>query len=428
MKKAFKGVGLSLCAMLLFAGCSCKKEELDTKANINNSKDTFVSGLKDGVVSTPLQTLYDDLKSSTGNSVAADKLLELISEKVLSDAKWQQRYEDKVKDKLMELTKKEEYQTNGIFDEEKLVKNLNIYGDVVVCQDNTYGPTYSSGIIDEYMVCDYTKYIDKSLKMSVLAELLNEKYVYDKVMVDKANILTTKKARMVEYVSIGYSDDTEESELITHIVESIKELEKEDTTLTLEKIASNWTDKKIQKVVENFEKINTVDDKNGAIMNEFTNGYTQSAETGLEKKKKEIYDVSNYQKVVITSDSSDILNSTLVERILSENVLSTTSNKTIKINNGYYLVAPWAGTNIDSTDLRIKDSSKSKYYIVKVDVINSDSNDEMKYEAVKILAKNTSLVGDSISYYLEQYKNDIKVYDEEIYKYFKTQYSDIFVD
>lgn len=428
MKKAFKGVGLSLCAMLLFAGCSCKKEDPDTKANINNSNDAFVSGLKDGVSSTPLQTLYDDLKSSTGNSVAAEKLLELVSEKVLSDAKWQQRYDDKIKDKLMELTKKEEYQTDGVFDEEKLVKNLNIYSTVVVCENNAYGPTYENGNIDEYMVCDYTKYIDNNLKISVLSELLNEKYVYDKVMVDKANILTTKKARMVEYVSIGYSDDTEESELINHIVESIKELEKEDSTLTLEKIASNWTDKKIQELVDKFNKINTVDDKNGAIMSEFTNGYIQSAQTGLEKKKKEIYAVSNYEKVVITSDNKDILNSTLVERILSDNVLSGTANKTIKINDAYYLVAPWAGNNIDSTDLRIKDSSNSKYYIVKVDVINSDSSETMIYDAVKVLAKNTKLVGDSISYYLEQHKNDIKVYDEEIYKYFKAQYSDIFVD
>ena len=428
MKKAFKGVGLSLCAMLLLAGCSCKKEESDTKANINNSTETFVSGLKDGVSSIPLQNLYDDLKNATGNSVAANKLLELIADKVLSDAKWQQRYEDKIKEKLMELTKKDDYKTNGVFDEERLVKNLNMYGDFVVCQNNEYGPTYENGSIDEYMLCDYTKYVDKNLKLNVLAELLNEKYVYDKVMIDKTNILTTKKARMVEYISIGYADDTEESALITHIVDSIKELEKEDSDITLEKIASNWTDKKIQDLVDKFDKINTVDDKSGAIMSEFTNGYTQSAAVGLEKKKQEIYATSNYQKVVITSDSSDILNSTLVERILSENVISSTSNKTIKINDGYYLVAPWAGNNIDSTDLRIKDSSNSKYYIVKVDVINSDSNETMVYEAVKVLGKNTKLVGDSISYYLEQYKNDIKVYDEEIYKYLKTQYSDIFVD
>ena len=47
------------------------------------------------------------------------------------------------------------------------------------------------------------------------------------------------------------------------------------------------------------------------------------------------------------------------------------NEKTIEINGSYYLVAPWAGNSIDSSDIRIKDSTNSKYYIVKVDVINN---------------------------------------------------------
>lgn len=429
MKKILKGAGLSLCAMLLLAGCSCNKEKKDTKANISNPTETIVSGLKEGVDSITLQKLYDDLKSSKGNELAANKLLEIVADLVLTDAKWQDRYDAKVEKKLLELVNTDSYKVNGTFSEELLVKTLKSQLYNVTCENNIYGPTYTNdNKVDKYMVCNYTDYVNKALKINVLTELLNEKYVYDKVMVDKTNILTTKKARMVEFVSIGYSGDEEEDKVISYISESIAKLSETNSTVDLEKIATSWTDKKIEELNEKYNKINTIDDKNGSILSEFTNAYTQTAEKGLELKKQEIYNNSNYNKVAITSDSSDILNTTLVERLLSENVLSANAKKTIQINGSYYLVAPWAGNNITSSDIRIKDSTNNKYYIVKVEVINNESSEDLIYDAVKVLATNKTLVSDSINYYLEQNKNNINVYDEEIYTYLKTQYSNIFVD
>ena len=194
MKKIFKGAGLSLCAMLLFAGCSCNKEKSDTKANISNPTATVVSGLKEDVDSITLQEIYDELKAEKGNDVTANKLLEMVAELVLADEKWQKRYDAKIEEKLMELTDADEYKIDGTFNEELLVKTLRSQLYNVSCQNGTYGPTYdSNGEIDKYMVCDYTDYINKALKISTLTELLNEKYVYDKVMVDKKNILTTKR-------------------------------------------------------------------------------------------------------------------------------------------------------------------------------------------------------------------------------------------
>ena len=89
------------------------------------------------------------------------------------------------------------------------------------------------------------------------------------------------------------------------------------------------------------------------------------------------------------------------------------------MNNSYYLVAPWAGNNITSSDMRIKDSSNSKYYIIKVDVINKDTTDaDAVYEAVKVLAKNTTLVSDSVKYYLEKshINKDVKNEDRRVMK------------
>ena len=164
-------------------------------------------------------------------------------------------------------------------------------------------------------------------------------------------------------------------------------------------------------------------------MQEFTYGYTMSADDGKKLKEKEIYEIKNYDRTIITGDKNDILNTTLVERILSENVLSATANKTVELEDGnFYLVGPWAGNNVTSADIRIKDATNKKYYIVKVDVINNQSRDDLIYEAVKVLATNTSLVSDSFNYYLEQNKDKINIYDEEIYTYLKTLYPDIFVD
>ena len=428
MKKIFKGASLALCSMMLLAGCSNGKNP-DTTANIKNPNDDILSGLKEETKTITLEKLYEELKTQKGNITAANQLLEIVGDLILADTTWKSRYDAKVEEKLMELVKDETYKVNGVFNEELLVKTLRSKMYDITCENNTYGPTYDTeGKIEEYMVCDYTDYVNKALKIGILTEILNEKYVYDKVMVDKANILTTKKARFVEYISLGYASDDEEDDVIEHIADAVVKLSETNSTITLEDIAELWTNKQIEDVVEEYEKINTVDDKNGAIMSDFTNGYTQTAEKGLESKKQAIYDASNYEKLVITSDSKDILNTTLVERLLSENVLTESAKKTIKINDSYYLVAPWAGNNVTSSDIRIKDATNKKYYVVKVDIINNESSADSVYEAVKVLAKNTTLVSDSISYYLEQHKNNIKVYDEEIYVYLKTQYSDIFVD
>lgn len=428
MSKIIKGAGLSLCAMLLLAGCG-KNDDVDTKANINNGTNEILSGLKDGVKSITLQSIYDDLKASQGNATAANKLLEIVSQKVLSDATWQARYDAKVEERLAKLKDSADYKVDGVFSEELLVKTLNSQLYNVTCENNVYGPTYTADDeIDKYMVCNYDNYVEKALKLDVLTELLKEKYVYDKVMKDKTNILTTKKAREVEYISIGYSGDEEEGEVIEYIAAAITRLSEENSTETLEKIAEGWIEKEIADLDERYKKINTADDSNGSILSEFTNSYTQSAKKGYDQKVEEIYNASNNERVIITSDSKDILNTTLVERLLSENILTDSAKKTLKINGSYYLVAPWAGNNVTSTDIRIKDSSNSKYYIVKVDVINSESSADLIYDAVKVLATNTTLVSDSVNYYLEQYKNDIKVYDEEIYTYLKTQYGDIIVD
>lgn len=435
MKKTLKTIGLSLCTIMALAGCSCKKNEDvgSTKANINNGSENIVSGLKENTKSITLQNLYDDLKASVGNEAAADKLLQIIADLVLSDQVWKDRYDAKVEEKLLELAKDTTYQVNGHFNEELLVKSLRAGLYNVTCNNNEYGPIYAAGSdieVEKYMICDYSDYVKKNLNLEILTELLNEKYIYDKVMVDKPDILSTKKARIVEYVAISYTS-SDEKKLDEFIAQSVKELAAESSSTTLESIKDAWKNKKIEELMEKYNKIGTKDDANGSILSEFTGGYLYSKEEGLKIAKEKIYaNADEYYKAdIITSDSKAILTEALVSRLLNENILSETAKRTIKINGSYYLIAPWAGTaNIKPSDIRIKDTTNSKYYLVKVDVINNDSSDALKYDAVKVLATNSSLVSDSINYYLDKYKNEISVHDDEIYAYLKTQYGNIFVD
>lgn len=426
MKKNIKVLGLSLCATLLLAGCSCKKtDDSSVKANINNGSNNIVTGLTEGTKSVKLQELYDDLKAQYGNETAAKELVKMVADSIKSDAKWAARYEEKMQEKLMNLTKDSAYFVDGVFDEETLVATLNAQEYDVTCENNVYGPTYVDGQIDKYMVCNYANYKEKALELEVLTELLNEKYIYDKVFVDKANLLTTKKARLVEYVAISSGEDYS----FDFLTEAVNKLAAENSEVDLEDISKLWEDKLVEKLMEKYNKINTKDDANGSIMQEFTGNHEYSKEEGLADKKKTIYDGTYYDKLVITSDKSDILNTTLVERILSENVLETNAEKTIKINGSYYLVSPLAvGSTVDAEDIRITDTTNSKYYLIKVDVINNESNEDLIYDAVKVLATNSSLVSDSFKYYLEQVKDNVSVHDEEVYAYLKAQYADIFVD
>lgn len=437
MKKTIKFVGISLCGLALLAGCKTKTTD-EISANISDGSENVLEGLKSNVKNLTLQDIYDTLKNNSANESVANKLIEIVADQVLNNDTWKARYNKKVEEKLLELAKNDSYKdSNGVFSEELLVKTLKSQLYNVTCEVDKYGPTYTDStntVIDKYMQCDYTDYANKALKVEVLSELLKEKYVYDKVLKEKPTMIDTKKTRIVEYITLDGSNE----DAFEFITEAVQKLKAENSTETLETIKDAWVEKLIKEVEAKYNKINTIDDKDGAILKEFTNEFNYSKEEGLRLKKKAIYDETYYTKQTINNDNKDILNTTLVERILSDNVLEANAKKTLEINGKYYVVSPLAGSNIEERDIRITDttSSTKKYYLICVETMPkySELSDEEKetnekiYEAVKLLATNTTLVSDSTKYYLEQYKNVISAHDEKIYNYLKEQYSNIFVD
>ena len=182
MRKGLKGLGLSLCAMLLLAGCSCKKDEDNNsvKADIKEGSTEVLSGLKEDTKKLTLQNLYDDLKAKYGNEEAANKLIEIIADAEIT-GEWADRYAAKMEEKMMELVKNSKYQVNGEFSEELFVAELRSQLYNVDCSNASgFGPTYKDPEkatdpknveVEKYLLCKYEDYQEKALRLDVLKEL-----------------------------------------------------------------------------------------------------------------------------------------------------------------------------------------------------------------------------------------------------------------
>lgn len=427
MKKIFNKISLLLCAVLLLAGCSCSKNNDNSiKANISDGDATLVTGAKDGAKTYSLQNVYDSLKATSANELAADKLVEIIGDLVLftNDAEgetWKGRYDAKIKEKLKALIDNDSYKLNGKFNEELLKITLNSQLYSVTC---TVGEDLTPGEGLEKLTCDYSDYIQKALRVETIEELLKEKYIYDEVLEEKENLFSTKKVRLVEYLTI----DSTNEDALDFIHEWVGRLSEENSTVTLEKIAEEWEKKLIADLDEQKDSIGKNKDANGSIMKDFTNGYKYSVKEGYDIKKEAIENTSYFESTIITSDKKDILNSALVSRILSDNIVveTGTTNKSYEINGNHYVVNPLADANINERDIVIKDTTNNKYYLIRVEVVTKTS--EHEYEGVKVMAQNNTLVADYLNYYLEQNKDSISVHDQEVYEYLKTIYPTIFAD
>ena len=191
------------------------------------------------------------------------------------------------------------YKLNGKFNEELLKITLNSQLYSVTC---TVGEDLTPGEGLEKLTCDYSDYIQKALRVETIEELLKEKYIYDEVLEEKENLFSTKKVRLVEYLTI----DSTNEDALDFIHEWVGRLSEENSTVTLEKIAEEWEKKLIADLDEQKDSIGKNKDANGSIMKDFTNGYKYSVKEGYDIKKEAIENTSYFESTIITSDKKDI--------------------------------------------------------------------------------------------------------------------------
>ena len=454
MRKGLKVLSTSLLLSTLFvAGCSCSKDDdMKNVSKMENSGDALLKGLTDEASNYTLQDVYEALiASDSGNVAVASKLADFIASEVLkvndSKSEWKGRYESLVAEKLQEKAEETTYLVKGEFSEAYFVQNLKNDGYKITCPA---GVVY--GKVDD-LACDYSDYINKSIRLNVLQTLLKEKYILDESMKDRKNLLTSKEIREVEYITISSSLDSEYDELsvrdfIREIRDEIaagKVVKFEDDKTTTEddstSVEARFKAKLVAKIEEEYAKIDTSQDYSGSIAAEYTNNFTQDKSVGKKAKLDEIADSQYAYSKLISSDSdvAAVISETITSTLLSiENPTADEyKRKVVAVKDEgdvthYYLVNANAGTVVDASDVLLSetnDSSTYTYSIVRFTVINSDTTDTNKvYEAVKLLAKESTLGNGALSHYIKENKDLISVYDDEVKEYLETLYPDLFAE
>ena len=454
MRKGLKILSTSLLLSTLFvAGCSCSKDDdMKNVSKMDNSGDALLKGLSDETSNYTLQDVYNALiASDAGNGAVASKLADFIADKVLKttdpNSEWKGRYEALVAEKLQEKAEETTYQVKGKFSEAYFIQNLKNDGYKVTCPAGvTYGTT-------DDLACDYSDYINKAIRLDVLQTLLKEKYILDVSMKDRTNLLTSKEIRDVEYFTVSSSLDSEYDEL--KVREFIREIRDEIAEGKVVKFADDKTTTeddeisvearlkaKLTAIVnEEYAKIDTSKDYSNSIAAEYTNNFTQDKTVGLKKKLDAIADSQYAFSKLISSDSdaavvvSEAITSTLLS--IDNPTGEAYKRKVVAVKDSdnvthYYLVNANAGTVVDASDVLLSETSDSSTYtysIVRFTVIDSETTDTNKvYEAVKLLAKESTLGNGALSHYVKENKDSISVYDDEVKAYLETLYPDLFAE
>lgn len=445
MRKGLKVLSTSLLLSALFVtGCSCSKDDKTNVSRIENSEDKILTNLKNGASDYSLLDIYNALiASDAGNKAVANKLLEIVANEVLelnvSTSVWKGRYDNLVKERLEELAKSDTYKVKGEFSEEHLKDSLLADGYSITCPT---GVTYGS---EDDLACDYSDYVNEVLKADILSTLIKEKYIEKVVLEERKNVLTNKKIRDVEYVTISSSLDKEYDDL--SVRDFIREIR--DRIANNEVVNFSGDENSVEElfkaklkaiILEEYNKIGTDEDYSKTIETEYTNSSTQDPEVGY-NAKIEAVDNSQYayNKVISSdSDASEVVSAAITSTLLSITDPTDTSfaRKVIPVNDGtntyYYLVNANAGSTIDASDVLLSETSDSSTYtysIVRFRVINSETTDQDDlYNAIKILASKSTLANTALSHYIKEKKDVISVYDDEVYAYLKTLYPDVFAD
>lgn len=442
MKKGLKILSTSLLlSTLVFAGCSCNKEDGTNVSRIENGSNPFLTGVREDASKYTLLDVYNALiADDAGNKAVADKLVDLVASEVLElnseTSVWKSRYDALVKEKLTTLAESDTYLVKGEFSEKFMIESLEAEGYSITCPSGV-----SYGTVDN-LACDYTNYINKMIKVDVLSTLLKEKYIYDETLESRKNIITTKDVRDVEYISISSSLDSDFENLsVRDFMRQVRDKIANKEVVDFKTIEKEFKDELKEIIEKEYAKIGTSDDYDQSIAAEYTNNFTQSAKEGYDAKIEAINDSEYVFNKVISSnsDSAAIVSENITSTLLSIDNPTDTSvaRKVIAVKDtnevtNYYLVSVNAGVSVDASDVLLSETSDSSTYtysIVKFKVINSDTTDEAEiYKAVKVMASESTLASNALAHYIKQKKDVISVYDDEVYTYLSTLYPDVFAD
>ncbi len=426
MKTNIKIISLLLGASLLSA-CSSTNS-----IKIVNGEDTLISTTKEGVTKTTLQTFYDDLYETNGTTVANNELVYQLGLKVFaasgrSQAEWDERIKEAFKDSFSSS-----YMMNSKFYESIYAASLRAKGYTITCPSSTFVGTREDLVefnsLYSSLKCDYTDYIERDIARTVARNFLNEEYILDQ----KAVYFTNKLIREVQYFvfdPITYVDSDKYTVLFENAVKAIGDGDFKSLVLDAGGLQDQWKANKLIEAEKDFAFIDytkstnyselykdifdmsghnatTIASINSEIA-EYSDSGTQSIFKGYELKQTNLKNLIYYYTAVGTNEGATMISSDLDAMIFKvADKLLLDANNYLRSQSG-------------SDSIFIK-GSDSKYYIIKVNIINDKSSLEDKQKGARALAKNSANTKNAIQYYLKKY--NVTVHEDSLWDYIDDNY------
>lgn len=383
MNKILKILASSSFALLLF-GCTQTTNLVDY-ANISD-ETSLLSGTSYSLTN---KDYYEAIREANNitliNNLIEEVTLDKIDFTIQANLDWyhnELNYLAKTK-----FVDSNSYNYNGEFSEEKLISYLNTQLFSVSCL------TSDSILDNEYFSCDYSDYIERSLKYEAYQNMLTEKYIAE----NKASAFNAYSFRDISYLEI--KKDTEDGLFVT--LEFMQNALNDIAlgTTTFEDIASQIKADKIAALDTEYEGITTPESGYYTLMESYTDcgDYICSPSEGLDYKKQEVQDTKYVYSAIVEDSNDELFNSAILERLFSSNV----ADKLVTINSETYLTstADAAKTVFNTEDALIYNADNLMFYLIKVNVINSDSDFYDKVNALKEVISDLSF-DDAFKYYL----------------------------
>lgn len=413
MKRINKIISV-LCFGLVLAGCT-KSSNIDTFANISNTNEKYTLG-KESLTAGQLYSYMRENNDSQISKILANSIMK----KALFSGEDSQDYIDLYKKYLNDYFKttfvdSDSYKYNYEFNEQLLVKYLKSESYNITCDSLT------QGLDSTYFSCDYSDYISREVDYDIYMKMLKIKYILE----EKPTLIDKNNARKISYFSESKSSDFTTRSKFEKYISDIKKNyddENKDVLASMTEIADSYKLSDLEKITTEYEKLSTYDDNSS-----FTNlkKYTTCGNKkctiveGKTYQEKLIQDKEYLTTEIIIKDNTSSLFESARNALFSNNV----NDYLYEVGNKKFLVSPSfdKNTEIGLNDLVVYDGS-DKYYLVTVEIINSNSSTFEDKSAVAEMLIDSVTDSTILNLYFKDI--DLDIYDKQIREYFIKTYGD----
>lgn len=403
----------------LLSGCSSKTETYHTYANVSNQTEKLFSS-KGGTLT--VENVYSNMRdASNQNEVMKIIIQNILKENIdFNNQDVKNLYKKYLNEYFVEtFVDSGSYNSNGKFDENKVVSYLKSES-YDITNDNA-----SDSLLDAPFTYNYNDYIEKELNYDIYLKVLKAVYIVN----NKANLIDKNNARKINYYTLSSSSSENSTnrkkmeEYVKSIVDN-KDSTDPDIIKDIQTIAESVKLEDLKKIDDEFEKIGTSSDSSYEYLKKYTTcGDLKcvTIEEGKEYQKQIINDKDYYTSEVVIKSNDSVLYEGAREVLFSNNV----DDYLLTIGNKKYLVAPvYPENDVKSyNDIIIfnNDGSSYDFYLVDVEVINSQSSfvDKLSVAELLIDSINSQTI---ISECLKE--SNVEIYDKTIRELVISTYGD----